>query len=82
MAQTRGGKRFWSGWSESTKGWCDLLASWVVRVVFRLIWESGRRFVYHEQGPEGVVEEDDRGSQKHGDAYKLVKLRGGQSVVS
>lgn len=38
--------------------------------------------VYHEQGPEGVVEEDDRGSQKHGDAYKLVKLRGGQSVVS
>lgn len=54
-------------------------------VVFRLIWESGRRFVYHEQGPEGVVEEDDRGSQKHGDAYKLVKLCGGEergSVVS
>lgn len=20
-AQTRGGKKFWSGWSESTKGW-------------------------------------------------------------
>jgi len=21
MAQTRGGKKFWRGWSESTKGW-------------------------------------------------------------
>lgn len=48
--------------------------------------DMGERWeVYHEQGPEGVVEEDDRGSQKHGDAYKLVKLCGGEergSVVS
>lgn len=26
MAQTRGGKKFWRGWSESTKGCCLLLA--------------------------------------------------------
>lgn len=29
---------------------------------------------YHEQSPEGVVEEDDRGSHEHGDAYEFVKL--------
>lgn len=30
---------------------------------------------YHKQGPEGVVEEDDRGGHKHGDAHEFVKLR-------
>lgn len=30
---------------------------------------------YHEQSPEGIVEEDDRGSHKHGDAYEFVKLQ-------
>lgn len=30
---------------------------------------------YHEQSPESVVEEDDCGSQKHGDAYEFVELR-------
>lgn len=30
---------------------------------------------YHEQSPKGVVEKDNRGSQKHGGAYEFVKLR-------
>lgn len=37
--------------------------------------ERGGGSIYHEQSPEGVVEEDDRGSHKHGGAYKFVKLR-------
>lgn len=32
-------------------------------------------FIYHEQSPEGVVEEDDRGCHEHGDAHEFVKLR-------
>ena len=38
-----------------------------------LFW--GKIIVYHKQGPEGVVEEDDRGGHKHGDAHEFVKLR-------
>lgn len=68
-AQTRGGKTFWSGWSASTKGWLVLAT--------RRGSRRGRGH-YHEQGPEGVVEEDGRGSQEHGDAYEFVKLRGGR----
>lgn len=32
-------------------------------------------YKYHEQGPEGVVEKDNRGSQQHGDAHEFVELR-------
>lgn len=71
-AQTRGGKKFWRGWSESTKGWeVVLVTRWS-----NLSESSGvQLFIYHEQGPEGVVEEDDRGGHKHGDAHEFVKLR-------
>lgn len=83
-AQTRGGKKFWRGWSESTKGW-----GWFGRVSYAdpnyscpapgrarevpFIWGLGT--AYHEQRPEGVVEEDDRGGHEHGDAHEFVKLR-------
>lgn len=35
--------------------------------------------MYHEQSPEGVVEEDNSGSHKHGGAYEFVKLNEGEA---
>lgn len=38
-------------------------------------FEIGGHKIYHEQSPEGVVEENNRGSHEHGGAYEFVKLR-------
>lgn len=84
IAQTRGGKKFWRGWSESTKGWQErerretLAGAPLGERGSMGGGQSGRRkrwYAYHEQSPEGVVEKDNRGSQEHGDAHNFVKLR-------
>lgn len=38
-------------------------------------FDIGENKTYHEQSPEGVVEENNRGSHEHGGAYEFVKLR-------
>lgn len=88
MAQTRGGKKFWRGWSASTKGWQAMAVSRKSterqkgegKGKAEAEAEAGRRrnqrdHTYHEQSPEGVIEEDNRGSHEHGGAYEFVKLR-------
>lgn len=40
--------------------------------------EEGR---YHNQRPDGVVEEDDGSSHKHGETDKFVKLEGALSLA-
>lgn len=84
MAQTRGGKKFWRGWSESTKG-CGQGGEYCVNeLVPKILYTMGERaasfffyiyITYHEQSPEGVVKENNRGSHEHGGAYEFVKLR-------
>lgn len=71
MAQTRGGKTFWRGWSASTKGWGD---ESVARQ--RREEEQKQGGTYHSQCPDGVVKEDSGGGHKHGEADNFVKLRG------
>lgn len=39
-------------------------------------------FSYHEEGPDGVVEEDDGGSHKHGETDELVELGGKLAFAS
>lgn len=77
MAQTRGGKKFWRGWSESTKGCACVSGHENAKSTCgrgRGGGKSKKELTYHEQSPEGVVEKDERGSHKHGDAYEFVKL--------
>lgn len=76
-AQTRGGKKFWRGWSESTKGCdgCVLATHCCCCCCCQKRGPFQGAIIYHEQGPEGVVEEDDRGGHEHGDAHEFVKLR-------
>lgn len=43
----------------------------------------GRAFLsYHEEGPDGVVEEDDGGGHKHGETDELVELGSRVSFAS
>lgn len=77
IAQTRGGKKFWRGWSESTKGFGAFVLAVACANRSKRGVERGRGWwgvTYHEQSPEGVVEKDKRGCHKHGDAHELVKL--------
>lgn len=37
-------------------------------------WIGRERFSYHEEGPDGVVEEDDGGGHQHGETDELVEL--------
>lgn len=45
---------------------------------------SGKcRRTYHQQGPDGVVQEDDRGGHEHGEADEFVELLwSGDAMVS
>lgn len=68
MAHTRGGKKFWSGWSSSTKGWACVSCGQAQ--CFR-----GRgRGTDHQECPDGVVEEDGGGDHQHGEADEFVEL--------
>lgn len=40
----------------------------------------GRERSYHEEGPDGVVEEDDGGGHQHGETDELVELLEGGAV--
>lgn len=42
-------------------------------------WEEERS--YHEEGPDGVVEEDDGGGHQHGEADELVELLREEQLV-
>lgn len=90
IAHTRGGKKFCSGWSESTKGWCvgasrESASELLVRDDAEWIWVlllgngirkgEGRERTHHQKCPDRVVEKYDRGSHKHGEADEFVKLR-------
>jgi hypothetical protein len=38
-------------------------------------WKRGsRQWAYHQQGPDGVVEEDDGRGHEHGEADEFVEL--------
>lgn len=69
MAQTRGGKRFWIGWSGSTNGFEDLVST---------LETSGNRslFTYHEKRPDGVIKKDCRSYHEHCETDQFIKLRG------
>lgn len=41
----------------------------------------GGKSFYHEQSPEGVVEENNRGSHEHGGAYEFVELRSAKEMM-
>lgn len=83
MAQTRGGKRLWRGWSASTKGCTRVVLVEAGGGTMRRRQGSGgstrdaRCTTYHSQRPDGVVDEDEGGGQKHGEADEFVKLHGG-----
>jgi hypothetical protein len=73
IAQTRGRKKLWRKWSSSTNG-CE--GQYTKR------WESvtyrtGARGVegaYHEQCPDGVVDEDGGCCNEHAEAHETVEL--------
>lgn len=76
IAQTRGGKKFWRGWSESTKGFFFVLLLVSAAVVMKRgeVGKRERGEKYHHQGPDGVVEKDDRRGHEHGEADEFVEL--------
>lgn len=47
-----------------------------VRFWFRaqMDWKRSFFFSYHEEGPDGVVEENDGGGHQHGETDELVEL--------
>lgn len=66
-----------------------LVSNWIrCRHVFCVIdryrlgserWEE--RDPYHEEGPDGVVEEDDGGGHQHGETDELVELLRGEQLA-
>lgn len=59
IAQTRGGKRVWIGWLESTKG-CE--EKWELGCCCDMVLDGVCGcFTYEEERPDGVVEEDGAG---------------------
>jgi hypothetical protein len=39
-----------------------------------LVWYYRWRRLYHEDGPDGVVEKDDGSGHKHGEADEFIEL--------
>lgn len=69
MAQTRGGKRDWTGCFSSTKGLGRSVSwgcSWRCIVVGN----------YHQKSPDGVVEEDGGCEDEHCEADDAIELGG------
>lgn len=50
---------------------------WILSFIARQVWligGRGRGRVYHEKGPDGVVEEDDGCGHKHGETDEFIEL--------
>lgn len=76
IAQTRGGKRSWSGWPSSTNG-CYTVSGYGIEdrglERERRAGSVGGR-AYNKQCPDGIVEEHSGCDEKHHQAGKLGEL--------
>jgi hypothetical protein len=67
IAQTRGGKTFWRGWSESTKG-----CRWQGQHTWKLMRDVGCS--HHEESPYRIIEKYRRGNNEHCKSHQFVQL--------